>query len=150
MAPAAPLALIAALFAPGLAGAEAPPLPACSGAALAGAEAGQGDYDATGYAGEMVVYARSNRSGAVEVVVEHCPSRNRMSARFPAPGYQALPELDANIAQLNRRIDEAFSSSERYSLADLAAMARTHGARARVERVEFESCGCRTVAARGF
>ena len=134
----------------GAAGALTPPLPDCSGALLAPQEAAMGDYNPLTYSGGMVLYQRyiDAAQDRFELVVEHCPSRDRMAAEFLLDeSFEAgWARIDVFWAQL----DAAFADSQVHTFADLVNMAREAGGEGRVSRVDWESCACQLTRMRGY
>jgi hypothetical protein len=133
----------AALSGAGTAGAEAPPLPECRGVMLERQETAWSDYDPFFWPGDIVAYSRLGGAGETvyQYVVEHCPSRNRMEAEFAIP---ADPDAEwVDVMAYTDWLYGALTSTETYTLADLANAAQGFGANARTARVSYESCGCR-------
>lgn len=126
----------------GAAGADAPVAPLCSGASLAPEEAALGDYTPTRYADGIVYYDRYPLDGrdAIQIVVEHCPSRWRMAAELPIPQETDTPWT--RIDAYRERVFTALNDSEEQTLADLANWAAAAGGQGRTQRVSWQSCAC--------
>lgn len=115
--------------------------PDCFGAALAAQEAGQGEYNVLGYPGGLVFYQRNGAVGGVELVIEHCPSRDRIAATL-----LPWPDAEAPEARDVRALADAFigalDSDQTYTFGDLARMARDAGTEVWQGRVDYLSCAC--------
>ncbi|PTX05409.1 hypothetical protein [Pararhodobacter aggregans] len=133
---------LAMLAGVGAAGADAPLAPLCSGARLAPEEAALGDYAPTLYPEGIVFYDRYPLDGrnAIQVIVEHCPSRWRMAAELPIPQETDTPWT--RIDGYRTRVFEALNDSEEHSLGDLANWAVAAGGQGRTLRVDWQSCAC--------
>lgn len=121
-----------------------PPLPPCAFETLDPQEAYRDWYHFYRQGADFVVYSWFDGDRHVlDFVVEHCPSRNRMTAEVDWPANRDAPASETPT-RVGDAIDAAFAAPETYSLRDLARIARDAGAaRARVSRVDFESCACR-------
>lgn len=116
--------------------------PDCFGGALAVQEAGQGDYNVLGYPGGLVFYQRNGDPWGVELVVEHCPSRDRVTATlYPVPDAESVDPAEARA--LADRFLAALDSTETYTFGDLARLAGDAGANVWQGRVDYLSCACR-------
>lgn len=136
---------LSALAAAGLpAGAMAPPMPPCIDETLAPEERAIGWYHFDRLGPDVVAYAlEGNRRDELRYVVEHCPTRQRMVADVPFAANQGAPHFDTST-RVGDAIRAAVAAPEVYTMRDLGRIAREAGARrARVTRVDFESCGCR-------
>ena len=126
----------------GAAGAEAPLPPLCTGAYLAPEEAALGDYNPAFYGDGIVFYDRYPLDGrdAIQIIVEHCPSRWRMEAELPIPQETDTPWT--RIDTYRGRVFGALNDSAEQSLADLANWAVEAGGAGRTRRVSWQSCAC--------
>lgn len=121
--------------------------PDCFGSALAAQEAGQGEYNVLSYPNGLVLYRRAGDPWGVEVVLEHCPSRDRVSATlFPVPDAEAVEAHEAQA--LEDIFINALDSARTYTFSDLALLAREAGANIWQGRVSYQSCACRTYDSR--
>lgn len=137
------LALILTL-APGAALASQPD---CFGGALAPEEAAQGDYNVLDSPGGLVFYQRGGDPWGVEVVLEHCPSRDRVAATlYPVPDAESVDPAEAGA--LADVFLDALDATETYTFGDLARLAEARGANVVQTRVGYQSCACRVAGGR--
>lgn len=131
--------ILSLLLAPGAALAIQPD---CFGAGLAAQESGQGDYNVLAYPGGLVFYQRNGDPWGVELVVEHCPGRDRVAATlYPVPDAETVDPAEARA--LADRFLAALEATETYTFGDLARMADRAGANVWQGRVDYVSCACR-------
>ncbi|WP_334193935.1 hypothetical protein [Pararhodobacter sp.] len=119
----------------------------CWGPALARQEASQGEYNPLVYPGGLVFYERTGDPWGVEVVIEHCPSRDRVAATlYPVPEAERVDPAEARA--LADAFLNALDSAETYTFGDLARMAAGLGANVVQTRVAYQSCACRIAEGR--
>jgi hypothetical protein len=119
----------------------------CSGPGLAAQEAGQGEYNPLVYPGGLVFYERNGDPWGVEVVVEHCRSRDRVAATlYPVPEAETVDPREARA--LSDAFLHALESTETYTFDDLGRIAYDLGANVAQTRVAYQSCACRVAGGR--
>ena len=119
----------------------------CSGPGLARQEAAQGEYNPLVYPGGLVFYERTGDPWGVEVVVEHCASRDRVAATlYPVPDAESVDPQEARA--LSDAFLHALDADETYTFDDLARIGHDLGANVAQTRVAYESCACRVAGGR--
>lgn len=119
----------------------------CAGPGLAPQEAAQGEYNPLVYPGGLVFYERNGDPWGVEVVIEHCASRDRVAATlYPVPDAETVDPAEARA--LSDAFLHALESTETYTFADLGRIAYDLGANVAQTRVGYQSCACRVAGGR--
>ena len=139
---------LAVLSGAGAAGADMPPLPQCTPAAMDPAE-GLTAYEVESPAEGYALYWGFTGEAPSQVyrqVLELCPTGDRVEATFAqsADPKQPWTTFEAFRAQLYA----AINAEEEFTFADLANMARDAGGEGRINRVDYESCACAVLRGR--
>jgi hypothetical protein len=131
-------ALIAALGLAGQAGAEVY-MPECS-------DPGVGVYDVAWHQGGFVFYASGlYDAGETLLILEDCSAQQRLTMRIVDTDIVDKPKGGA----LFDVVEKAVQSKQRYTMGQIAGIARETGAKVNQRKASDVSCACKTYGGQG-
>lgn len=122
-----------------------PPLLECDGAGvLAEAEEIYHGYAFQHLPEGVVAYQLYRRTDdALVFIVEHCPSGSRMTATSAPTAGETEDQARSRANAVLTAVQDAIDSPQAHTLRQVARLAESAGAYARVGQAEYESCACR-------
>lgn len=129
------LSVMVALAAAGPAAAEVP-LQECHDDAVGG-------YDIIWHHGGFVLYPGRYSHADYRLTLEDCPGDRALQIVLAYAGSDLVEKWDQDEA-LIAAVEKALQSKRRYTMGQIAAIARENGARTRIAPLGYESCACAT------
>jgi hypothetical protein len=126
---------IMAVLAAGQAAAELPPQE-CH-------DEGVGGYDIIWHNGGFVLYPGRYTHEDYRLTLEDCPGDRALQIVLLYQGDDLVEKWDRDEV-LIAAVEKALQSQQRYTLGQIAAIARDAGARTKITTLPYESCACAT------